>query len=65
MNTPITNAHSGDDKQRAWNKVCAEVIRAHQKFKRIDGQVTWLIAYVRGSLPIDPPVDQQDGPSAE
>lgn len=53
-----------DEKRREWDKICAEVKQAHQRLKKIDGQVTWLVAYVRGSLPPDPPKDQPYYPYA-
>ena len=45
-------------RRREWERLCAEVARARERFKRIDEHVTWLVAYVRGSLPPDPPKDQ-------
>lgn len=63
--TNVGNIGSGDRRRREWEKVCAEVARAHQRLKRIEGQVTWLIAYFRGLLPSNPLTDQQDCLSGE
>jgi hypothetical protein len=52
------NTPSRDRKYREWEKLCAEVARAQERFKKIDAYVTWLVAYVRGSLPPNPPKDQ-------
>lgn len=56
--TNITTAQSRDERRREWDKLCTEVGRARDRLKRIDRQVTWLIAYIRG-LPPDPPTDPQ------
>ena len=53
-----------DRKHREWEKLCAEVARALELFTKIDAHVTWLVSYVRGSLPPDPPQDQQYCPGA-
>jgi hypothetical protein len=49
------NMSSREERRREWDKICVEVERAHQRLKKIDGQVTWLVAYVRGLLPSDHP----------
>lgn len=58
------NTPSRDMKRREWEKLCTEVTRARERIKKIDEHVTWLVAYVRGSLPPAPPADQQHDPYA-
>jgi hypothetical protein len=53
-----TSTPSWETRCREWEKLCAEVTRARERFKKLDAYVTWLVAYVRGSLPSDPPKDQ-------
>lgn len=52
-----------DAKHHEWEKLCAEVTRARELFKKIDGQITWLIAYVSG-LPSTQLCDRKDCPYA-
>lgn len=58
------NTQLRDTKNGEWEKLCAEVARALELFKKLDERVTWLVSYVRGSLPPDPPKDQQHCPDA-
>lgn len=50
-------------KQHEWEKLCTEVARARELFKKIDAQITWLIAYVSG-LPSEQLCDRKDCPYA-
>lgn len=56
------NMQRRDRKHYEWEMVCAEVTHAVKLVKKLEERVTWLVAYVRGSLPPDPTQDQQYGP---